>query len=61
MSVSYLFPPDDDASANPLTATPTQKRNTKSIGDLSEVMVIAALSDAAILCRYRSVRIIATM
>jgi hypothetical protein len=43
MSVSYLFPPDSDSSAASLSATPKQKRNTKSIGDLSEVMVIAAL------------------
>jgi PD-(D/E)XK endonuclease len=43
MSVSYLFPPDSDASGTPLAAMPKQKRNTKAIGDLSEVMVIAAL------------------
>jgi hypothetical protein len=44
-----LFPPDNDASATPLPATPKQKRNTKSVGDLSEVMVIAALVRAGYL------------
>jgi hypothetical protein len=42
MSVSYLFPPED--STTPATTSfPQPKRNTKAVGDLSEIMVIAAL------------------
>jgi hypothetical protein len=43
MSVSYLFPPDDGP---PLDYLPDlkPKRDTKAIGDLSEMMVIVALA-----------------
>ena len=46
MSVSYLFPPEDVEHQAATAAAPTYekpKRNSKAIGDLSEVMVIAAL------------------
>jgi hypothetical protein len=46
MSVSYLFPPDDVENLVAIAAAPSAekpKRDTKSIGDLSEVMVLAAL------------------
>jgi hypothetical protein len=41
VSVSYLFPPEDNTRRH--TSSATRKRDTKSIGDLSEAMVIAAL------------------
>jgi hypothetical protein len=57
MSVSYLFPPEDDiqVSSEALVADrfselelvpvePTAKRNTKAIGDLSELAVAYALA-----------------
>jgi PD-(D/E)XK endonuclease len=43
MSVSYLFPPDDGVRAIQLVPTPKPRRDTKSVGDYSELMVIAAL------------------
>src|SRR5580658_9853203 len=43
MSVSYLFPPDDDGRIPVISSAETPKRNTKAIGDRAEAMVIAAL------------------
>jgi hypothetical protein len=43
MSVSYLFPPNDDNEVALPVESQKPKRNTKAIGDLSEAMVIAAL------------------
>jgi PD-(D/E)XK endonuclease len=43
MSVSFLFPPEDNNEiVVPAAPLPKPKRNTKAIGDLSEAMVIAA-------------------
>jgi PD-(D/E)XK endonuclease len=43
MSVSYLFPSDHNGHEVRSSASEKTKRNTKSIGDLSEAVVIAAL------------------
>ena len=43
MSVSYLFPPDDEMLPAGILPTKQPKRDTKSIGDRSEAMVIASL------------------
>ena len=44
MSVSYLFPPESDDVRGLIPPLETKAtRNTKAVGDLSEVMVIAAL------------------
>jgi hypothetical protein len=43
MSVSYLFPPDNDGGIPVIPFAETPKRNTKAIGDRAEAMVIAAL------------------
>ncbi len=45
MSVSYLFPPDGDrVIAFPRAAGPAEKRDTKAIGDRSELEVAVALA-----------------
>ena len=47
MSVSYLFPPDDNDVLPLLPAAPDKpKRNTKAIGDQSELEVAVALARA---------------
>jgi len=48
MSVSYLFPPEDyDAAlSKPVPDSPKPKRNTKAVGDLSELEVAVALARA---------------
>jgi hypothetical protein len=43
MSVSYLFPSDESLPSACLGPELKPKRDTKSIGDLSEAMVIAVL------------------
>lgn len=47
MSVSYLFPPEDNDEAPLIVLSPDPqkpKRNTKAIGDLSELEVAVALA-----------------
>jgi hypothetical protein len=46
MSVSYLFPPNDDVELTLIPAPEKPKRNTKAIGDLSELEVALALARA---------------
>jgi hypothetical protein len=46
MSVSYLFPPDDAVVLPLLPAAEKPKRNTKAIGDQSELEVAVALARA---------------
>jgi hypothetical protein len=47
MSVSYLFPPGDENLEMALTSVPEKpKRNTKAIGDRSELEVALALARA---------------
>jgi hypothetical protein len=48
MSVSYLFPPEegDDVAATTPAISEKPKRNTKAIGDLSELEVAIALARA---------------
>lgn len=43
MSVSYLFPSNETVPVEHLARDEKPKRNTKAVGDLSDVMVIAAL------------------
>jgi len=49
MGVSYLFPPEDVENLLTIAAAPNAekpKRNTKKIGDLSELEVAIALARA---------------
>jgi hypothetical protein len=43
MSVSYLFPPDVNVPAFRIASSRKPGRDTKAVGDLSELMVITAL------------------